>query len=161
MIWTAKVVTGPDVGAEETHAQSCLCRRVTAIGALVPGKHDCYLHALQSIRQSHTIAACHKLSLSDRRPFKYSESCGANHLDEAEEVFGSLEKPRERFSGDLKVLRVARLHIGFVENVVPGREAVLFTRPCLDEPAILILGEAAKKVMRRRAVVVSVRSKQE
>lgn len=80
----------------------------------------------------------------DGRPFKFSESFGRNHLEEAEEVFGSLEEPRERFSGDLKVLRVARLHIRFVEDVVPGREPMLIAGPSFDESAIVILGEAAQ-----------------
>jgi hypothetical protein len=143
------------VGAEERLAKSSLCRRVTAIGALVPGKQDCYLHALQSIRQSHATAASHKLLLPENRPFKFSKPFGANLLYEAEEVFGSLEKPRERFSGDLEVLRVARLHIGFVENIVPGREPMLIAGPSFDESAIVILGQAAKKleVMRGRTVV--------
>lgn len=121
-------------------AKSSLCRRVTAIGTLDPKKQDCYLHALRSIRQSRALAACHKLLVSDGRPFKLSESFGANHLDEAEEVFGSLEKPAKRLLGYLEVLRIACFYIGFVENIVPGREAMLFTRPCLDEPAIVILG---------------------
>lgn len=90
MIWTAKVVTGSDVGAEEVVAKSSLCRRVTAIGALNPKKQDCYLHALRSIRQSQALTACHKLLVLDGRPFKLSESFSADHLDEAEEVFGSL-----------------------------------------------------------------------
>lgn len=42
--------------AEEIGAKSSIGRRVTPVGALVPGKQDCYLHALQSIRQSHAIA---------------------------------------------------------------------------------------------------------
>lgn len=65
----------------------------------------------------------------------------ANHLDEAEEVFGLLEKPAKRLLGYFEVLRIACFYIGFVENVVPGREAVLFTRPCLDEPSVVILGK--------------------
>lgn len=155
MIWTAKVVTGSGVGAEEILAKSSLCRRVTAIGALVPGKQDCYLHALRWIRQSQALTACHKLWVSEGRPFKLFESFGASLLDEAEEVFGSLEKPRERFSGDLKVLRVARLYIGFVETIVPGRESMLIAGPSFDEPPVMILGQAAQEfdVVRWRAVV--------
>ncbi len=65
MIWTANVVTGSGVGAEEILAKSSLCRRVTAIGALVPGKQDCYLHALRWIRQSQALTACHKLWVSE------------------------------------------------------------------------------------------------
>lgn len=159
MIWTAKVVTGSGVGAEEIQAKSSLCRRVTAIGALDPKKQDCYVHALRSIRQPQALAACYKLVAPVGRPFKRFESFDANHLDKAEEVFGSLEKPAKRLLGYLEVLRIACFYIGFVENVVPGREAVLFPRPCLDEPPIPILGEAAKKfeVMRRWAVLVRVR----
>lgn len=87
--------------------------------------------------------------------FKLSEPLLANRPDKTVQMFRPLTKPRERFCGDLEMLRVARLHIGLVKDIVPGREAVLFTRPCLDKPAILILGQAAKKleVMRRRAVV--------
>lgn len=83
--------------------------------------------------------------VSDGGPFKLSESFSANHLDEAEEVFGSLEKPGKRLLGYLEVLRIACFYIGFVENVVPGREAVLFTRQGLDQPALMILGEAAQE----------------
>lgn len=80
------------------------------------------------------------------RQVKLSESFGANHLNEAEEMFGSLEKPVKRLVGYLEVLRIAGFYIGFVENVVPACEAVLFTRPCLDEPAIVVLGDAAQEL---------------
>lgn len=107
MIWTAKVVTGSGVGPEEIVVESSRCRRVTAIGAFDPKKQDCYLHALRSIRQSQALTACHKLLLSGGRPFKLSDSFSADHLDKAEEVFGSLEKPAKRHLGYLEALRIA------------------------------------------------------
>jgi hypothetical protein len=93
--------------------------------------------------------------VSDGRPFKLSESFSANRLDKAEEVSRSLEKPAKRLVGYLEVLRIACFYIGFVENVVPGRETVLIAGPNFDEPPVMILGEAAKEleVVRRRTVV--------
>jgi hypothetical protein len=114
VIWTAKVVAGPGVEAEGMVAKSSRCRRVTAIGALDPKKQDCYLHTLPSIRQSQALTACHKLLVSDGRPFKLSESFGANHLDKAEEVFGSFEQPAKRLLAYLEMLRIACFYIGLV-----------------------------------------------
>jgi hypothetical protein len=114
MIWTAKVVTGSGVGAEEILAKSSLCRRVTAIGALDPKKQDCYLHTLRSIRQSQALNCLSHLLVSDGRPFKLSEPFRANHLDNAEEVFGSLEQPAKRLLAYLEMLRIACFYIGLV-----------------------------------------------
>jgi len=67
----------------------------------------------------------------------------------------SLEKPGERFLGNLEVLRIAGLHIGPVEDVVPGGEAVLVAWPGLDHAAVVILGKPAQEfqVVRGRAVI--------
>lgn len=72
--------------------------------------------------------------------FKLSESLIANRPDKTMKMFRPLEKPAECFLTNFEVLRVASLDTGFVENVVPCCEAVLFARPCLDEPTIVILG---------------------
>lgn len=78
--------------------------------------------------------------------FKLSGPLLANRTDKTVQMFRPLTKPRERFCGDLEMLRVARLHIGLVKDIVPGREAVLFTRPCLDKPAILILARPRRNL---------------
>ncbi len=49
--------------------------------------------------------------------FKLSEPLFADRLDKVVQMFRPLEKPRERFCGEIEMLRVARLHIGFVENI--------------------------------------------
>lgn len=58
-----------------------------------------------------------QLLVSDGRALKLSESFGANDLDEAEEVFGSLEKPAKCLLGYLEVVRIACFYIGLVQNV--------------------------------------------
>jgi hypothetical protein len=48
------------------------------------------------------------------RPFKLSEPFRANHLDKAEEVFGSLDQPGKRLLAYLEMLRIACFYIGLV-----------------------------------------------
>jgi len=66
-----------------------------------------------------------------------------------------LEQPAEPLVGNLEVLGVACLHIGFVEDVVPGGKTMLVARPSLDQPLVAILSQASEKfeVVRRRTIV--------
>ena len=73
-------------------------------------------------------------------PSQLSEPFLADYLDEAVEMFRPAEEPGECFFGDLEVLGVTGLHIGFVENVVPGDLAMLVARPGPDKPLITIFG---------------------
>lgn len=66
-----------------------------------------------------------------------------------------LEEPEERLLANLEVLRVARFHIGFIEDVVPSGKTLLIARPGFDEAMVVILSESSKElqVVRGRAIV--------
>lgn len=68
---------------------------------------------------------------------------------------GALLKPDKRFLGDFEMLRVARLDIGLVENVVPCSETLMVTWPDVDQTTITILRKSAQEfqIVRGRAVV--------
>ena len=86
---------------------------------------------------------------------QFAQPLLTDHLSEAEKMLRPVEKPAEPLFGNLKVLGVACLHIGFVENVVLGGKTMLVAGPSLDQPLVAILGETAEEfeIVRRRTVV--------
>ena len=55
----------------------------------------------------------------------------ASYFDVSNQVRCASQKPCDRFPADLIMLRVASLDVSFIENVEPGDEALLITRPYL------------------------------
>lgn len=77
--------------------------------------------------------------------FKRFQVLEARHLDQFEQERGTVSKPVERFGTDLEMLRIPRLHIGFIERVEPGAFSMLVAWKGVRQPAILFLRERAQE----------------
>lgn len=62
----------------------------------------------------------------------------AERLDQNMKLGRPLLKPGKGFLGNFKMLRIARLDIGLVENVVPCGKPLMVAWPDVDQTAVTI-----------------------